>query len=154
MTRRFFSALIAAAFLSHVPALADPPITPNRLVQKQCKNGVCSLSYIGSAWEYRVVDLTNKERTARGLRPLKVVKQLMDDARSWSQTQAQSRRMYHSRMGYGENVIYGYKTPEAQMTAWMNSSGHRKNILNPSYTEIGVGVVLNGGSPYGTQVFR
>jgi uncharacterized protein YkwD len=127
---------------------------PNRLVRNQCSGGVCTKQYVGSEWENRVVDLTNRERVAHGLRPLRVTLKMMEDARSWSRTQAQSRRMYHSRMGYGENVIYGYPSPEAQVKAWMNSSGHRRNILNPSYTEIGVGVVLNGKSPYGTQVFR
>jgi len=113
------------------------------------------MQYVGSEWEYKVVDLTNKERTSRGLRPLKVAKKLMDDARAWSRTQAQSRRMFHSKMGYGENVIWNYKSPEAQMQAWMLSPGHRANILNPKYTEIGVGVVMTGdGQPYGTQVFK
>ena len=108
---------------------------------------------IGNAYERAVVDLVNRERTRRGLRPLKVNEKMMADARGWSATQASRRRMFHSRMGYGENVAVGQPTPQAVMVAWMNSPGHRRNILNPSYSTIGVGQVGNG-SPYWTQVFK
>ena len=51
----------------------------------------------------------------------------------------------------GENIAYGYATPQAVMNGWMNSSGHRANILNASYTRIGVGYVPSGH--YWTQLF-
>ena len=51
----------------------------------------------------------------------------------------------------GENIAYGQRTPQAVVNAWMNSSGHRANILNPSYTQIGVGYASNGH--YWTQMF-
>ena len=51
----------------------------------------------------------------------------------------------------GENIAQGYRTPEAVMNGWMNSSGHRANILNASYTQIGVGYVADGN--YWTQMF-
>ena len=51
----------------------------------------------------------------------------------------------------GENIAYGYSTPQAVVDAWMNSSGHRANILNASYTQIGVGHVQDGN--YCTQIF-
>ena len=51
-----------------------------------------------------------------------------------------------------ENVAWGQQTPAAVMTDWMKSSGHRTNILNCSYTEIGVGVATSNG-PYWTQDF-
>jgi uncharacterized protein YkwD len=126
----------------------------NRLYRTECNGTTCKRVYVGSEFENRVVDLTNRERVRHGLKPLKVSLRLMEFARSWSNTQATKRRMYHSGGPYGENVIFGYKTPEAQVTAWMNSPGHRKNILTPNYSEIGVGVVMNGGTPYGTQVFK
>lgn len=50
----------------------------------------------------------------------------------------------------GENIAVGYKTPEQVVAGWMNSEGHRKNILNPKFTAIGVGY-LEGG--YWTQFF-
>ena len=51
----------------------------------------------------------------------------------------------------GENIAYGQRTPAAVMDAWMNSSGHRANILNSSYTHIGVGYCERGN--YWTQMF-
>lgn len=53
----------------------------------------------------------------------------------------------------GENIAWGQRTPEAVMEAWMNSSGHRANILNSSYTKIGVGVYESGGRLYWVQLF-
>ena len=51
----------------------------------------------------------------------------------------------------GENIAQGYTTPEAVVKGWMNSPGHRANILNESYTKIGVGYEANGN--YWTQLF-
>jgi uncharacterized protein YkwD len=78
---------------------------------------------------------------------------MMSDARNWSHVQAKSR-MHHSRMGYGENVAYGQDTPQEVMQAWMNSRGHRANILNGRYSTIGVGAVNSGRAIFWTQVFE
>ena len=51
----------------------------------------------------------------------------------------------------GENIAKGYRTPAAVVDGWMNSEGHRANILNSSFTQIGVGYVSNGN--YWTQMF-
>ena len=51
----------------------------------------------------------------------------------------------------GENIAKGYPSPQAVVNGWMNSSGHRANILNASYTQIGVGYVAQGN--YWTQMF-
>ena len=51
----------------------------------------------------------------------------------------------------GENIARGYATPQAVVNGWMNSSGHRANILNANYTHIGVGYVAQGN--YWTQMF-
>ena len=51
----------------------------------------------------------------------------------------------------GENIAYGQRTPQAVVNTWMSSSGHRANILNASYTQIGVGYVADGN--YWTQMF-
>jgi uncharacterized protein YkwD len=126
----------------------------NRLIRTECNGTTCRRVYVGSEWENRIVDLVNAERRQRGLRPLRVAQPLMDFARKWSRTQANSRRMYHSGGPYGENVAYGQRDPQAVMVAWLNSPGHRANILNGRYSEIGVGVVMNGGTPYYTQVFK
>ena len=51
----------------------------------------------------------------------------------------------------GENIAMGYRTPQSVVDGWMNSEGHRANILNSSFTEIGVGYVASGN--YWTQMF-
>ena len=51
----------------------------------------------------------------------------------------------------GENIAKGYASPQAVVNGWMNSSGHRANILNVSYTQIGIGYVAQGN--YWTQMF-
>lgn len=130
--------------------------TGNRLYRTECKDGTCRRVYVGSEWENQIVDLVNSERGRRGLRPLRVSMSLMQSARNWSGRQASERRMYHSGWaGMGENVAYGQRDPSDVMRAWMNSTGHRANILSPRYSEVGVGVVMSGnGQAYYTQQFK
>jgi uncharacterized protein YkwD len=104
---------------------------------------------IGNVYEMRVIEITNAERVKRGLQPLKPRADMMNFARGWSRNQ-DATRMHHSRgTGWGENVAKGYRSAEAAMQAWMNSRGHRANILNPRYKFIGVGQVNQSW----TQVF-
>ncbi|PZG19858.1 hypothetical protein C1I95_10710 [Micromonospora craterilacus] len=117
----------------------------------------------------QVVELANAERAKAGCGALSVDEKLMTAAQRHSQDQADNRNMSHTgsdgsdpgeridRVGYvwrtyGENVAWNQKTPAAVMDAWMNSPGHRANILNCAFTEIGVGVASSNG-PYWTQVF-
>jgi len=53
----------------------------------------------------------------------------------------------------GENIASGQQTPEAVVTAWMNSEGHRKNILKPEFAQIGVGYFVKDGTPHWVQLF-
>ena len=53
----------------------------------------------------------------------------------------------------GENIAYGYTSPEAVMEGWMNSTGHRANILTPEFTSIGVGYCQIDGVHYWVQLF-
>lgn len=85
----------------------------------------------------------------------------MDQALYHTYQQAAKDNMEHSPAGptgfqtWGENVAHGYETPDLVMTAWMNSPHHKENILNCTYTQIGVGYVpteTNNG-PYWTQQF-
>lgn len=121
----------------------------------------------------RVLDLVNVERTSRGLVPLGFSPELNAAALAHTRRQAADGDIYHtdpldgsdpgdriSRVGYtfstwGENVAAGYRSPESVMAGWMTSPGHCRNILNPAFTELGVGHVT-GGKTYGqfwTQVF-
>ena len=58
-----------------------------------------------------------------------------------------------SYRGAGENIAYGQRSASEVMTAWMNSEGHRANIMNPSFTKLGVGVFTSGGTIYWSQMF-
>ena len=121
-----------------------------------------------SSFEQQVVDLVNQARKQNGLNPLTLNTKLSDIARMKSQDMLDKGYFDHNSPTYGtpfqmmtnngisyrtagENIAMGYTTPQAVMTAWMNSSGHRANILNSSFTQIGVGYVANGN--YWTQEF-
>ena len=120
------------------------------------------------AFESEVIRLVNEQRTQNGLKPLTANWELSRVARYKSQDMVDNRYFSHTSPTYGtpfqmmkafglrfrtagENIAYGQRTPQAVVNAWMNSSGHRANILNASYTQIGVGYVSSGH--YWTQMF-
>ncbi|MFE5769465.1 CAP domain-containing protein [Streptomyces sp. NPDC056485] len=120
--------------------------------------------------ESAVLALVNKERAAAGCGPLTTNSKLSAAARAYSDTMARSGVMSHtgpdgstmtSRVeaaGYawsrlGENIARGQADADAVMDAWMNSSGHRANILNCAFKEIGIGVHKGDGGPWWTQDF-
>ena len=120
------------------------------------------------AYEQEVVRLDNAERASHGLPALSIRADLCQYARVKSQDMHDSGYFSHTSPNYGspfdmmksfgityshagENIAMGYSTPEAVVSAWMNSEGHRANILSASYTELGVGYVADGG--YWTQWF-
>lgn len=122
-----------------------------------------------SQFEQKVVDLVNQEREKQGLKPLTLNKKLSDVARTKSKDMMDKGYFDHNSPTYGspfdmmkqfgieyttagENIAKGQQSPEDVMNAWMNSDGHRKNILNPDFTEIGVGYV-KGDTTYWTQQF-
>ncbi|WP_070120232.1 SafA/ExsA family spore coat assembly protein [Bacillus marinisedimentorum] len=121
--------------------------------------------------EHQVIQLTNQERAKYGLGPLKPDWQLSRVARYKSADMRDSGYFSHTSPTYGspftmmrnfnisyraaaENIAMGQRSPEEVVKAWMNSSGHRKNILNGNYTHIGVGYAAGGsGGKYWTQMF-
>ncbi len=120
------------------------------------------------AYEDEVIRLVNEIRVSNGLNALTKNWELSRVARYKSQDMAENRYFSHTSPTYGspfqmikafgltyrsagENIAYGQRTPQEVMNAWMNSSGHRANILNASYTQIGVGYAANGR--YWTQMF-
>jgi uncharacterized protein YkwD len=103
----------------------------------------------------RVIELTNQERSQAGLSPLKFESRLATAALQHSQDMALQDYFSHTQPNGGtlgdrinatgyqfsnaaENIAAGMSTPEDAVTGWMNSPGHRVNILNPELTEIGV----------------
>ncbi|TXS57485.1 CAP domain-containing protein [Streptomyces sp. t39] len=120
--------------------------------------------------EAQVLALVNKERAAAGCGPVTSNPRLTQAADDYSDVMAASGVMSHtgpdgstmtSRVeaaGYawstlGENIARGQADAEAVMDAWMNSPGHRANILNCSFDELGVGVHMGDGGPWWTQNF-
>jgi uncharacterized YkwD family protein len=121
-----------------------------------------------SAYEKQVFDLTNVERAKAGLKPLVLDAKLSSVARTKSQDMHDKKYFSHTSPTYGspfdmmkkfgityswaaENIAQGQRTPQEVVTAWMNSAGHRANILSPSATTLGVGYVADGN--YWTQMF-
>ncbi|MBP3436344.1 MAG: SafA/ExsA family spore coat assembly protein [Clostridia bacterium] len=120
------------------------------------------------SYEKEVVRLVNEIRVQNGLKELTYNWELSRVARYKSQDMKDNRYFSHTSPVYGtpfqmmksfgityksagENIARGQKSPQAVVNAWMNSSGHRANILNASFTQIGVGYVANGN--YWTQMF-
>ncbi len=119
-------------------------------------------------YENEVIRLVNEKRVQNGLSKLTADWELSRVARYKSQDMKDNKYFSHTSPVYGspyqmmksfgityksagENIAMGQKTPQAVVNAWMNSAGHRKNILNPSFTRIGVGYVAGGN--YWTQMF-
>ena len=117
----------------------------------------------------QVVDLVNQERVKAGLKKVTLDKNIEAAALirakeievSFSHTRPNgssfSTVLKENGIGYrgaGENIAWGQTSPEAVMNAWMNSEGHRANILNASFTKIGVGYYQNSaGRKYWVQLF-
>ncbi|MBQ7968426.1 MAG: SafA/ExsA family spore coat assembly protein [Clostridia bacterium] len=119
-------------------------------------------------YEKEVVRLVNEIRVQNGLKELTYNWELSRVARYKSQDMRDNRYFSHTSPVYGtpfqmmknfgityrsagENIARGQRTPQEVVNAWMNSSGHRANILSSSFTEIGVGYVADGN--YWTQMF-
>ncbi|WP_034672134.1 SH3 domain-containing protein [Ectobacillus panaciterrae] len=113
-----------------------------------------------SAYELKVVELTNAERTKAGLPTLQIDMNLSKVARMKSEDMLKNNYFSHTSPTYGspfdmmrsngityrsagENIAMGQRTPEEVVNAWMNSPGHRANILNNSFTHIGVGYIAD-----------
>ncbi len=120
------------------------------------------------SYEKEVVRLVNEIRVQNGLRELTYNWELSRVARYKSQDMKDNRYFSHTSPVYGtpfkmmkdfgityrsagENIARGQTSPQAVVNAWMNSSGHRANILSTSFTQIGVGYVADGN--YWTQMF-
>lgn len=121
------------------------------------------------AYVLRVVELVNEERAKAGLNPLTLETNItaaaqvraVETEQSFSHTRPDGRHFSTALKeagvtyrGAGENIAWGQKTPEQVMNGWMNSAGHRANILNEKFTSIGVGYYQNAnGVNYWSQLF-
>ena len=126
-----------------------------------------------SEYDAELLTLTNAKRQNAGLPALRLSSQLGQVAQNHAEDMAINNYFSHiglngsqlservEAIGYdfsyvGENISAGRTTPLDTIQGWMNSQGHRENILNPNYTEIGFGYAYSPSSEYGhywVQVF-
>lgn len=126
---------------------------------------------IDSTQARQVLSLVNKERNKVGISTLSADSQLNKLAQMKAEDMARKGYFSHTSPTYGsafdmmnkygvsyktagENIAKGQKTAQAVMGGWMNSSGHRANILKPEYKRLGVGYAVDtAGTPYWVQIF-
>jgi len=147
--RRLTAAVLALACMGGVAGTAAPAeaLTPHGKYQRQAHN------------------VTNNQREAHGLKELRRTDCVQRFAVRQAKTMARQERMFHQELGpilekcglntVGENVAYGYPTGRSVVRdGWMNSEGHRANILNPSFKLMGIGARKgHDGNWYVAQVF-
>lgn len=149
---------------------ANPQISNPNLIYAGQKVNIPEGAPLQS-FEDEVVRLINRERTSRGLQALTVNWELARVARYKSQDMIDKNYFSHTSPTYGspftmmqnfglrfsaaaENIAYGQRTAQEVVNAWMNSAGHRANILSASYTQTGVGAAKkSNGTLYWTQMF-
>ncbi|HOM01531.1 MAG TPA: SafA/ExsA family spore coat assembly protein [Acetivibrio sp.] len=149
---------------------ANPQIKNPALIYPGQKINIPNIDDI-KAQENEVIRLVNAERAKKGLPALKANWQLSRVARYKSQDMVDKNYFSHTSPTYGspfrmmenfgikftaagENIAMGQKTAAEVMNAWMNSPGHRNNILSSSFSEIGVGLAKGpNGRLYWTQMF-
>ena len=163
---------------------ADTDTLIDRIGGDTLVQGSPTATRTNTAIEQQIINLVNQERTSRGLPPLTVNLQLNVAASLHTRDMTTISNVYGPSVGhqhvlygtlrpqvtdrldvagydnwttsfsYGENIAYGFPSAAAVMTAWMNSDGHRGNILGTQFTEIGVSVGRDaGGRLFFTQVF-
>ncbi|NLI91766.1 MAG: SafA/ExsA family spore coat assembly protein [Peptococcaceae bacterium] len=151
-------------------AQANPQVKNIALIYPGQKIAIPNIDSI-KGLETEVVRLVNVERSKRGLHLLKQNWELSRVARYKSQDMINKGYFGHESPTYGspfkmmesfgikcsaaaENIACGQKAPQEVMSSWMNSTGHRNNILGPSFLEIGVGAAKDSqGNIYWTQMF-
>jgi uncharacterized protein YkwD len=161
-----------ATFTVDTPLTDAVAITVTGTTPDPCRQPPCDGGGGGSGDEYaRVLELTNQERARNGVPALTAQAALAAAAQGHAVWMASTGNFSHTgeggssvaqraqRAGYsstyvGENIAMGYPTPEAVVQGWMDSPGHRANMLNRNYRHLGIGIKRDGGGrPYWVQNF-
>lgn len=147
--------------ITSAPSSSSTPVGSSR----PSSSAADSISPAPSGMAEQVAQLVNEERSKAGLAPLSFDTQLSEDALvrakeivgTFDHTRPDgssfSTAVTISWNTVGENIAWGQSSPQSVMNTWMNSTGHRQNILNSSFTKIGVGVTEYNGRLYWVQLF-
>jgi uncharacterized protein YkwD len=125
---------------------------------------------VQAAAEQKILDLMNEKRSEAGIKPLTIDNVLVQVARYKSDDMIQNNFFDHinpdgtkwtnwlQAVGYkytsaGENIAYNTSDAVELFNQWWNSPGHRANMMNASYTKVGIGVIYGNGKYMGTQEF-
>lgn len=149
---------------------ANPQLSNPSMIRVGQKITIPSIDNVKTL-EQQVIDLVNKQRAAHGLSKLTANWEVCRVARYKSQDMINKNYFAHQSPTYGspftmmqsfgirfsaggENIAYGQRTPQEVMNSWMNSAGHRANILSATYNQMGCGVAkTSSGTYYWTQMF-
>lgn len=161
----------AAPVAAKKPAAPVAPAKPAAPVAVETPAAPAESNSATGSYEAQVVELVNKERAAQGLSALKFNAELSKVAGAKAADLRDKNYFSHTSPTYGspfdmmksfgirytaagENIAKGYMNPTSVMNGWMNSPGHKANIMNGNFTEIGVGYVSgSNGSGYWVQMF-
>ncbi|MBR6995735.1 MAG: hypothetical protein IKH96_06900 [Ruminococcus sp.] len=158
------SAVIMAASLT--VSTAASAVSTEMVISPASDNNVSAIDTVGFTAE--VIRLVNQERANRGLREFRMFPRLSkaamvrakETSEVWDHTRPDGRSITtvcdEIGIGWdhiGENIAYGHNSPQAVVSGWMRSDGHRANILSTDFQYIGVGVYESKGILYWTQYF-
>lgn len=133
----------------------------------QAPTSISTTTQANNDWTDQIINLVNSERSKVNLPSLKKDNALTNSANTYALQMGKYNFFSHTgndgstfvdrdtAAGYnnyrwlGENIAAGQQSPQEVMTDWMNSSGHKKNILNSNAKDIGVGLAKVPGSTYG-----
>lgn len=142
----------------------EPIVTPAETIAPKQPGS----AEFNTAYEAQVLRLVNNERAKYGLAPLSIDDGAVQVAhlrakeivQNFSHTRPDGSSCFTAAKEFGvsfrtagENIAYGYPTPEQVVNGWMNSEGHRKNILSASFSKIGIGCYESRGVLYWSQFF-
>ena len=178
MTRRCrrLAVVLCVALTAAVSALGPAAVVPGAAAAVGDCVAASTWGSTRADFAQRVVELVNQHRAAKGLVQLTVTPSLANAAVWKARHMAAYGYMTHedpappvarttqqrleacgypvTTAGWGENIAAGQASPDAVMQAWLNSSGHRANIENPSFRAIGVGAAASSsGRLYWAQTF-
>ncbi len=152
------------------PNNSNNTTTNNNSNSNSSSNLTTSQNNVNTSMAQQILTLVNAERAKAGVDPLTLSTEVSSVAQVKSDDMAKNGYFDHNSPTYGspfdmlsefgvsyrtagENIAKGQQTPEAVMKAWMNSSGHKANILSPNFKQLGVGYSANNGSPVWVQMF-